>query len=252
MQPTLTIWPDMGIYNGPSYATERHSHFYSQLVIGANGPVSLIGRDGVERTFEVAYIPSGVSHQTVRSDDEFTLVLLDPIQCSQSLWNDVVLPKMHPAKEVAHRLTKEDLRQLRSRVTGSDQRVRDDVLTIMHRYRQQANAAALDTRISRAVELLQQTSDNLPLSLAAAEAGLSTDRFRHLFREQTGISFSGYRLWQKTRQAILALEEHTQFGDAAHRAGFSDQAHFNRVFRRAFGLRPAELFKNGFRVNFFL
>lgn len=96
-----------------------------------------------------------------------------------------------------------------------------------------------DPRVRR---IIDYAAANLhePLSLARADHGvyLSPSRLRHLFVEQTGLAFKTYVLWLRLVRAVQAYSEGKSLTEAAHCAGFSDSAHFSRVFRRTFG-QPA-------------
>jgi len=83
----------------------------------------------------------------------------------------------------------------------------------------------------------------LSLDRAAEGAGvyLSPDRLRHLFVEQTGLAFKTYMLWQRLIRALEVYAAGQSLTEAAHAAGFSDSAHYSRVFRRFFGLPATTL-----------
>jgi AraC-like DNA-binding protein len=99
-----------------------------------------------------------------------------------------------------------------------------------------------DPRVQRVID---HAAANPELSLDAAAAGagvfLSPDRLRHLFVEQTGLAFKTYMLWQRLMRALQVYAEGQTLTEAAHAAGFSDSAHFSRVFRRFFGLPATTL-----------
>ena len=77
-----------------------------------------------------------------------------------------------------------------------------------------------------------------PLTLESASEGiyLSPSRLRHLFVEQTGLAFRTYLVWLRLVKAVQVYSEGSSLTEAAHAAGFSDSAHFSRIFRRTFGL----------------
>ena len=99
-----------------------------------------------------------------------------------------------------------------------------------------------DERIRRVIGHAAAHPD-LSLDAAAAGAGvyLSPSRLRHLFVEQTGLPFKTYMLWQRLVRALESYAVGQSLTEAAHLAGFSDSAHFSRVFKRYFGLPATTL-----------
>lgn len=77
----------------------------------------------------------------------------------------------------------------------------------------------------------------------AEQACLSVSRLQHLFKEQIGISLSRYRQWLALRMSFQIMAEQAQPLAAALEAGFSDQAHFSKLFKRTFGYTPKQLIK---------
>lgn len=76
---------------------------------------------------------------------------------------------------------------------------------------------------------------------AAAHIGLSPGRTRHLFVQQTGLSFRTYLLWTRLVRALEIFAGGKSLTEAAHGAGFSDSAHLSRTFHRMFGIVAASL-----------
>lgn len=105
-----------------------------------------------------------------------------------------------------------------------------------------ADAPLPDARVQRIIEYAASHLDQ-PLSLQAAAEGiyLSPSRLRHLFVEQTGLAFKTYLLWLRLIRAVQAYSEGCSLTEASHAAGFSDSAHFSRIFKRTFGLPATTL-----------
>jgi AraC-like DNA-binding protein len=102
--------------------------------------------------------------------------------------------------------------------------------------------APADARVSRVIEwCMAHVATTIRLADAAAVAGLSPDRLRHLFVQHTGLPFKTYLLWLRLLNAVGAYARGESLTDAAHAAGFADSAHFSRTFRRMFGFAAAEL-----------
>jgi AraC-like DNA-binding protein len=99
-----------------------------------------------------------------------------------------------------------------------------------------------DARVRRVIAHAMAHPE-LSLDRAAEGAGvfLSPDRLRHLFVEQTGLAFKTYMLWRRLIRALEVYAAGKPLTEAAHDAGFSDSAHFSRVFKRYFGLPATTL-----------
>ena len=94
----------------------------------------------------------------------------------------------------------------------------------------------MDDRIVRVVEELHRSYDTaMPIAALAKSVGLSPSRLQHLFAREAGVPMRRYRTWQRLRAAIREVVGGSSFTQAAHVAGFYDQSHFAREFRRTFG-----------------
>jgi AraC-like DNA-binding protein len=100
-----------------------------------------------------------------------------------------------------------------------------------------------DPRVQQIIDYAANHLDE-PLTLESASRGiyLSPSRLRHLFVEQTGLAFKTYLLWLRLVKAVQTYsDDRVSLTEAAHLAGFSDSAHFSRVFKRTFGLPATTL-----------
>lgn len=89
--------------------------------------------------------------------------------------------------------------------------------------------------------LLKDLSDELPsLEALAREAGLSRWTYLRRFRRDVGCTPQEYSRQARLTRASEALTRGTPIADAAQDAGFYDQSHFHRHFRRVFGVGPGE------------
>ena len=95
-------------------------------------------------------------------------------------------------------------------------------------------------RISRAVERIRHDFDQ-PLSIdsLARELGMSTSSLHHQFKAVTAmtpIQFQKQLRLQAARR--LMLGEDLDAATAGYRVGYEDAAHFNREYKRLFGMPP--------------
>ena len=105
-------------------------------------------------------------------------------------------------------------------------------------------SAKQDHRILSALERMRNDPRRShSLAELAARAGLSSSRFLHLFKAQTGVPLRRYRLWNRMGAAVGAFRHGVSLTEAAHAAGFASSAHFSTAFRDMFGMTPSELVK---------
>lgn len=99
--------------------------------------------------------------------------------------------------------------------------------------------SAPDVRIQRAIRSIRERLDSpLTLPQLAKSSGLSPGRFRHLFVQETGISFRAFLLWERLNRALALGFGGDSWTEAAHAANFADSAHLTRTCRRIFGFAP--------------
>lgn len=101
--------------------------------------------------------------------------------------------------------------------------------------------ATIDTR---AVELVREYLAAHPREqtpAATLEAIAGTDRFTiaRSFRRAFGTSPDRYRTQRRLSLARAAIESGQPLAQAAAEAGFADQSHMTRQFKRTYGLTPA-------------
>jgi len=250
-QRQFLIWRDLATYRGIGFASHRHNHFYMQVCLPDSGNVNLRGRNGICQSYRVACIPSGISHEMIPVSGSITLIYLDPLTTGLGLFSDRVLEPDYPAFELDDLFAESVRRKIRNILQTPGAQVRSQILDVLKGYRIRSPQHTLDPRIQRS--LIGASADDFCLGKLAGDANLSVSRFRHLFKEETGVAFLDYRLWLKVKQAVHYMADHPDLALAAYDGGFADQAHFSRVFRRSFGMNPSEFTKGNypFTASFF-
>ena len=83
-------------------------------------------------------------------------------------------------------------------------------------------------------------AEPLPLDDLAAITGLSVWRFATVFRERVGMAPHRYVSLQRVRHAQALLRQGATLASAASEAGFCDQSHLSRRFKRLCGMTPGQ------------
>jgi AraC-like DNA-binding protein len=97
------------------------------------------------------------------------------------------------------------------------------------------DAARVETMKSRLADDL-----TAPLTLAdlAQSVGLSTFHAARLFSRETGLAPHAWRNQMRLVRSLNALRAGVSVTEVAAASGFTDQSHFTRHFKRAFGVPP--------------
>ena len=108
------------------------------------------------------------------------------------------------------------------------------------RLRQVAILGGNTHRVARAIEQLRNEFDQpLRIESIARELGMSVSGFHHHFKAVTAMSplqFQKRLRLQEARRLILA--QGFDAASAGYRVGYDDASHFNREYKRLFGLPP--------------
>lgn len=95
-------------------------------------------------------------------------------------------------------------------------------------------------RIARAIERLRKEFDQpLRIDDIARELGMSVSSFHHHFKAVTAMSPLQFQKQMRLQEARrLMLGEGLNAASAGYRVGYNDASHFNREYKRLFGLPP--------------
>ena len=112
--------------------------------------------------------------------------------------------------------------------------------TLFARHGAVAAAMRASPTIARARQRLDDDPANDPgLAALAAEAGLSRFQLLRAFARELDMTPHAYLVQRRLSMARSLLDAGETIADAAAGAGFADQAHLTRLFRRCLGFTPA-------------
>lgn len=234
----LPIWHlDAGraLFVGPLGHNAPHAHSVPVYLAGVYAPFRLRIAGRAWTHTRTAVIPAGVSYEFDVAGQPLAVLYLEPHEAGAGALAPLVLG----AREEAGALLGGDgeltlIRELYEAREGA--LWANAALDSLLAFSKPRARRALDPRIARAVTALAADIEKTEqVADAARAAGLSPSRFQHLFADEVGVPYRRFRIWQRLRRAIGEIAAGSRFTDAAHQAGFFDQAHFARAFRQTFG-----------------
>ncbi|MEJ7644808.1 MAG: AraC family transcriptional regulator [Chryseolinea sp.] len=132
----------------------------------------------------------------------------------------------------SHHFSEEGIRRLLSKTVASGKQMAI------------GGARPLDKRIANVVETIKiSPHQSISFENLTETSGLSGSRFMHLFKNEIGTSIRKFVLWNKLQHAIKLHLMGNSLQKSASLSGFTDAAHFNRVFVSNYGINPSSLLK---------
>lgn len=106
-------------------------------------------------------------------------------------------------------------------------------------------AHEMNPHIQGALELIRELPiKKVSLKTIADGVHLSQSRLVTLFKQNVGVPFRRYLMWQRLLEAVKQVTSGAALTEAAYESGFADSAHLSRTFKQMFGMTMAEVFKN--------
>jgi len=235
----LFLWEGYTVYVGPLADGTEHRHHAAQISFGLERPFQL-QIDGSWAEVAYARIPADRPHRYEGGQSLQLVVLLDgeTPAAGQITREGVYLgnPPEGPWPPVPTDM--KSARVLVDWVTGG--------------LAYTPAAPDRDQRIRRVLEHIASPQDRQFAARDLAEiACLSEDHFLHLFSRTVGLPLRRYILWRRILATVEAISSGSDLTKAAGQGGFSDSAHFSRVFRANFGLAPSAVLKNSRFIQVF-
>ncbi|WP_420128102.1 AraC family transcriptional regulator [Longimicrobium sp.] len=222
-----------------------HTHGLHNLAFTMSGGVTeTFERDRVQcRPGNVLLKPAGIVHSDVFDDRETTTLQVewppDASRASARSLDEVLLFREGSVPVLAARLHAE----LQTRDDATPviaEGLALELLGQILRSRTPAREAGVPRWLSRVRDQLHDApAGGFAIRDLAREAGVSADYLARRFRQAYGTTLGKYlrRVRLENAAAELATGD-PRLAEVALRAGFSDQAHFTREFKRAFGMPP--------------
>lgn len=249
--PRLYIWPREILFLGTRRSRHRpHRVVQEKLILCLEGSLSVRQPDGSRIHTGSCLLPTGMmidDDQVNISNAVIGLCFLAPFSQDYPALGSLMKP-VAPGIFIDHPNEKPLIRELlcirdtdEEMTTGAVyRRLRDLIIP--------PEVAGLtfrqfDDRVVEIARIIRsRINENVSVAELADAVNLSDSRLEKLFKEQTGLPITRYRLRYRVFISALMLGLGRSVTDAALGAGFSSSAHFSRSYSAATGLAPSTTF----------
>lgn len=221
----------------------QHKHFAIQLVFNFEAPflLSIDGSYKEELFFSV--IPSFIPHYLINTAGKHVGILVDPLSAMGNKLN-VLFEDPESLAAFNRSVMNHVYPFLEARLFDFETALFfDHTIKCLNDVVSRLPGCRIDDRIRHAVTQSQiqvKCGKSVGARDLARWTSLSGSRAQHLFKEETGVSFTQYLKWLRITEAVkYACVSGSNLTEAAHAAGFSDSPHFSRIFKEMFGLPPS-------------
>ena len=249
----LFLLPLIAVQISRGSGTSLHRHTVAQIILALSGKLQVRTSSNTSfTTCSAVMIPPNVNHHIIGSGSLEIMIWFDPatvqarairlhststlIPLSRS---KIDIPKIKLLRLSSHLNTCNDANELLDNLTRA----------LLPKYK---TIKPIDRRIISTLTALRDSnllSQPHPLSYLARTVNLSTERFRHLFREELGVTLQQYWIGYRLQIAIRRFSSNLSLTEIAHEAGFADLAHFSNAFKAFFGMIPSVAAKDSRSVQ---
>lgn len=231
---------------GHKFASHAHAHDQLCVVLEGCYEEDCDARAYALRAGSVLWRRAGKMHANVIGADDVKVVLVDIVpERSQRLCSYLARPAAYFAPGAFEDLRRELISELHRSDQASRIAIEGLVCLLAARTGRRCTLpkSAMPEWLSRSVELIRsEYSCRISLAQVAAAAGVHPVTVAVAFRRHFGKSVGDYVADLRTAHARQELENtHRPIAEIAQEAGFYDESHMGRVFRRRFGISPGAL-----------
>ncbi|MCZ8157200.1 MAG: AraC family transcriptional regulator [Leptospira sp.] len=238
--------------------TEEHSHYAVSLIISLSAPFHIKFNSDFPKNSDEKYsailIPPNAMHTLLADDSDMIVLQFDPKSSEYHHFKDQF--NLSAPLRLPIQTFNSVLPSLQSLINGNltcSSAVQLFYQTLNCLGGSEKKPIILTERM-RAVlgEIETILPDNISVSVLAGAIGISEDRFMHWFKENFGIPLRQFLLWKRLHIAAMQLQSGVSLTDASHAAGFADQSHLSKTFKKMFGVAPSQFLGSNeqFKVKF--
>lgn len=231
------------ITHSNDFSISRHIHAHHELVYCIEGKgVAVIGDRRYDFSMGNYYITRGGSAHT-EQDKSGTRIIYFYFDAPTELVRDGMYTDFDGAvlssvKHLQRELENDDI--YRDEMT--DSLIRRILIKSLRSVAGKRTSTGIQEAVGYVDENIQQDIDFRAL---ARRHHYSFDRFRHVFKEYTGLSPHQYVIKGRIDRAkfLLELNPDSSLTEVSYNCGFSSSSHFTKAFRSKVGMTPGEYAK---------
>lgn len=205
-----------------------HAHPAGVWLAGLDGDFGVRRVDGPWRRARWAFVPAGVRHALMCGDTLMWVLYLTPGRRAQQIFC--------AAQGIDGAAITVGEREGAAHAWAMSGRAAVDALPTVD-----FAASARVEGVARALE--QADGRQRRLDDFARPMSITGSRLRHLFSQETGVSFRSVRRWYRLRAIAQHVAAGARLTEAAQREGFFDAAQLSRDFRAALGVPPSRVLR---------
>ncbi len=239
----LYLWHQRTLYIGPSYHARQRQYDAAILLIGLEQNFYISSTDGQSVSARISLLTPSKSFSINANDQKIAVLYLDYFgrdflslskkadHCDRGIY--------YGFDEQLESQVVQLIGELNARALGIESAGK--LITFLGlKHHSIANFCTVPDRRLRALinqYLVGELHRNCKVQDAAQAIGLSVPRLGQLFREQLGTTFKSFRNRHLMHCYLLSTAHGKSFSEAAVEAGFVDQSHFCKHFKRKTGLQ---------------
>lgn len=216
-----------GVYSDP----DLHCHSAAHVMISLGGNVEIITKDEKIQCRGIL-IPAGMAHTANTDKNKMVVFLFDN---TTNAANQIKTLK-RLTDETVDEIIKAYFYFEESKKLSLDYKRFVDFVYKCIGIKKVENLVR-DKRILYALTYIKSNlQGQITCGDVAKHVCLSESRFSHLFKEQVGMTFSAYLVYQRIMKTYTQIINGKSITEAAIEAGFSSSAHFAETNKKLFGL----------------
>ena len=220
-----------GAYGNPA----EHRHMAVHMIVSLHGMMKVVS-NGTEYLCRGVMIPAGTSHVVDTYGEAVLVFLYDcttdvarQIRCVQTICEE-------SCEKIAQLYASFERAETTDGYRAFEQGVLDQLGL------KRAACCVTDERIRSAIACIRSgLAEELSCQSVANAVHLSQSRFSHLFRQQVGMTFASYLIYQRIMSVYAGILRGDSITESALAAGFSSSSHFADVNRRVFGISASKI-----------